>query len=415
LKKTSGSESYRFFFSERKTKEQKRKQKIQSVKNHQKTQKEVTTMTFIDPKELGLYAPKTNEQVKLAAEAQKHLNQAIFTYKQLFYGLQSVAWKYRDKHSTFYDALSSGELDEFKLAPGRRAPDGSYTKDEWDYDRLNAYMWNRFRERFDASFNLERISQLKTLKDIQRATNELLEFALANWGEAVLTSQLEEEEPIEPIGQGVTRCQLQYRDIQIQGHFWSQQRTLTLLAEGVPEVVIKQTKGETSWKGGISFDTWGQPVSLNSQKAAAFGEMLELAARLNLGIKEFMANPEGFLGIESAQSHQRNLQRMKQRLLEINQDNYERRKAEAEQKAATRRINEAIDAAEAIADDPDATEEELEAARHQASMVWANEHPKRKQQGETTPVTVKQRKRQRQQEADEWLQNHPEFLEDVDA
>jgi hypothetical protein len=370
-------------------------------------------MTFINPNELGLYAPKTNEQVKLAAEAQKYITQAIFTYKQLFYGLRSVAWDWRDKQGTFYEALTQGELDQFKIAPGHRAPDGSYTKDEWDYDRLNAYMWNRFRERFDAAFNLERISQLKTLKDINKAMGELLEFALANWGDALLGSQLEEEEPISPIGQGVTRCQLQYRAIKIQGEFRSQERTIILSSPGVPEVVIKQVKGEKSWKGGISFDTWGQPVTLNSTASEVFGEMLSLASRLNLEIKAFMANPEGFLGIESAQAHQRNLELMKQRLLEINRDNYERRKAEAEAKTATRRINEAIDAAEEVAEDPDASEEEFEEARHQADMVLANERHKLPKS--TVSGKVKRRQLSRQQEAEQWLKNNPEFLEDVDA
>jgi hypothetical protein len=377
--------------------------------------KEATAMTFINPKDLGLYAPKTNEKAKLAAEAQKHLNEAIFTYKQLFYGLRSVAWQYRDKSATFYDALSSGELEQFKIAPGRRAPDGSYTKDEWNYDRLNAYMWNRFRERFDASFNLERISELKTLKDIQGATDELLTFALTNWGEVLLGNELEEEEPIEPIGQGVTRCQLQYRDIKLQGEFRSTERTLILRADGVPEVIVRQIKGETFWNGGISFDTFGQPLTLKSQKAAVLAEMLSLASRLNLGIKAFMANPEGFLGIESAQVRRHNLQRTKQRLLTINRNHYERRKAEAEQKTATRRINEAVDAAEAIADDPDATDEKFEAARHEADMVWSHEQHKRQPQGQTRPVTVTRRKQQREQEAEEWLENHPEFLKDVDA
>ena len=376
-------------------------------------------MTFINSKELGIYAPKTNERVKVAAEAQKTMNESIFTYKQLFYGLRAVAWKHRDKRATFYDALTNGELEQFKVAPGRRAADGSYTKDEWDYNRLNAYMWNRFRERFDASFNLEHISQLKTYKDIQQATNELLEFALINWGDIILANELEEE-VIESIGQGVTRCQLRSENITIYGQFHSQERTLTLKAEGVPTVVIKQTKGETHWNANISFNTGEQTVFLNSQKATTFSKMLELAARLNLGIKEFMANPEGFLGLESAQSHQRNIERMKRRLLEINQNNYERRQAESEQKTATRRINEALDAVETIANDPDATDEEFEQARHQANYVYGTENQKREQQGQPsnvtvkqgkTTATVKQRKQQRQQEAAEWLKNHPEFLE----
>jgi hypothetical protein len=353
-------------------------------------------MTFINPAELGLYAPKTNERVALAAEAQKCITQAIYAYKQLFYGLRSIAWNERDKRATFYDALANGELDQFKIAPGHRASDGSYTKDEWDYDRLNAYMWNRFRERFDAAFDLEKIAELKTLKDIKKATDELLEFALTNWGEAILGDNDHlEESRIEPIGKGVTRCKLEYEGILISGSFQTEERILTLSVQGLPEVIIRHFRRADSWKGNIHFDPFGQVVEMNSQKAELFSRILALAARLNLGINEFMSDPEGFLGIESVKTRQRALQRIKERLLEINQDHYERRKANADENIATRRVNEALDAAE---DEP---------AR--AKTISDRGEPSR-----TRGKGVK-RKLDRKREAEEWLKNNPEFSEDVDA
>ncbi|MCU0532910.1 MAG: hypothetical protein MUD14_03315 [Hydrococcus sp. Prado102] len=354
-------------------------------------------MTFINTKELGLYAPKTNEKVKLAQEAQKYITEAIFTYKQLFYGLRLVAWRCRDKRATFYEALSSGELDQFKVAPGHRAEDGSYTKSEWDYDRLNAYMWNRFRERFDAAFNLEQLQELKNLKDIRKATDELLEFALTNWGEALLGANLLKEVTAnEPIAKGVTRCQLNYQNIRIVGKFGSSERTISLTTPGVPEVIIHQTIGTTSWKGGIHFNLEAQSVKMNSQKAQAFGQMLELASRLNLGIKEFMANPENFLGIESAKAHQCNLQLVKEKLLLINQDYYEKRQAEAPEQQASRRINETIDATEAIYEEIEESENE--------------HHPL------NTPPQQESLKQRREREAAEWLAKHgSEFGEDIDT
>lgn len=351
-------------------------------------------MTFINPTELGLYAPKTNERVALAAEAQKCITQAIYTYKQLFYGLRSIAWSARDKRATFYDALTNGELDQFKIAPGHRACDGSYTKDEWDYDRLNAYMWNRFRERFDAAFDLEKISELKTLKDLKRATDELLEFALTNWGEAILGDNHYLEKPrVEPIGKGVTRCKLEYQGILIAGSFQQEERILSLTVKDLPEVIIRHVRGADSWKGNIHFDPFGQVVEMNSRKAELFGQILTLAARLNLGINEFMADPEGFLGIESAKSRQRALQRVKQRLLEINQDNYERRKAEADDPIVTRSVNETTDAAEPT-----------EAVTAPERSVPAG-----------TRAKAGKRKLDKEREAEEWLKNNPEFSEDIDA
>lgn len=365
-------------------------------------------MSFINTNELGLYAPKTNEKIKLSQEAQKYIAEAIFNYKQLFYGLRLIAWKCRDKRATFYEALTNGELDQFKVAPGHRDNDGSYTKSEWDYDRLNAYMWNRFRERFDAAFNLEIIAELKTLKDIKKATDELLEFALTNWGHDLLGDKLlKDVDRVEPIGQGVTRCTLEYQGISITGQFSDTERTITLSAKGVPEVIIHQTKGATSWKGGIHFDTFGHPVTLNSQKASLFSQMLELASRLNVGIKEFMANPEGFLGIESAKAHKRNLELIKDALLIVNQDAYEKRKMEAPSQQATRRINEAIDAAEEIANDPDSTDTEIATARNQADLVLANQRHKLPKQ-----ESLKQK---REREAQQWLEQNPEFDEDLDV
>jgi hypothetical protein len=378
----------------KKERKEKKKRKNSLVKTNRP--KEVTTMTFINPTELGLYAPKTNERVALAAEAQKCITQAIYTYKQLFYGLRSIAWSARDKRATFYDALTNGELDQFKIAPGHRASDGSYTKDEWDYDRLNAYMWNRFRERFDAAFDLDTIAELKTLKDIKQATDELLEFALTNWGEAILGDNHHLEKPrVEPIGKGVTRCKLEYEGILLAGSFQAEERILTLSAKNLPEVIIRHVRGADSWKGNIHFDPFGQIVEMNSRKAEVFSRILALAARLNLGINEFMADPEGFLGIESAKTHQRALQRIKQRLLEINQDNYERRKAEADDPIATRRVNEVIDTAE----------DEL------AGAETGNERRK----SSRTRGKSSKRKLDREREAEEWLENNPEFSEDIDA
>lgn len=152
---------------------------------------------MINPNALGIYAPKVGEKARLSYEAQKVIAETIYLYKQLFYGLRRLAWMTRDKKAIFYEALSNGELDQFKIAPGRRLSDGSYSPDEWDYDALNLYLWQRFVERFNEAFDIEKVQELKSMKDLSKCISILLDFALDNWGEYLLKERLldEEEDP----------------------------------------------------------------------------------------------------------------------------------------------------------------------------------------------------------------------------
>lgn len=350
-------------------------------------------MQYIQPEQLGIYAP--HSQVSLSREAEKAVSQAIFTYKQLFYGLRWIAWRYRDKKATFYEALSNGELEPYRTAPGRRAADGSYTKDEWD-SAVNAYLWNRFSDRFDAAFNLEQIQGLKTHKDVRHATDELLDFALDNWGKTLL-EDVEIQSPT--ILSKRFKFSLDDDLIEIEGRFTDTERTIVLSSGELPEVIVRQRRGEISWKGGVYFDTWGGCVTFNSHEAATFSRMLDWAARLNVGIKAFIDNPEGFLGLESAQARARNRQLMKDKLLQVNNDRYEQRKAQASEQVTTRRINEAVDAA------VDETVDETVDAENEAAET-------RPQQ---PAVAAKLAKRQRQQEAADWLAKYGDQLpEDID-
>jgi hypothetical protein len=149
---------------------------------------------MINPEFLGIYAPKTGEKMILAQEAKQIIGQELYTYKQLFYGLRALAWQERNKKAIFTEAWEAGELNQFKIAPGRRTSNGFYSKDEWDYDSLNLYLWQRFAERFEDAFNLENVSTLKTYKDIKTCTEMLLTFALENYGEKFLGDLLLDEE-----------------------------------------------------------------------------------------------------------------------------------------------------------------------------------------------------------------------------
>ncbi len=126
---------------------------------------------------------------------------------------------------------------------------------------------------------------------------------------------------------------------------------------------------------------------LNSKQALKISQMLELASRLNLNIKEFIANPEGFLGLESARDFNLKLQELKKVLIAMNKDHMakanENKKAEA---PLTTQLVETV-----TPDTKNNTENQVKVA---------------------VKTTIKQPKKSKQQEAEEWLKNNPEYAED---
>jgi hypothetical protein len=306
-----------------------------------KTKKKELLMPFIKPQALGLYSPVANEKSKLAQQAEYELKKSIYLYRQLFYGLRLVAWSNRDKKATFWEALAAGELDQFKMAPGYRddseAGDGHYTKSEWDYDRLNAYMWNRFRERFDEAFSLEAIESLKTCKDIQNAIDELLEFALDNWRTVIVGKASRVETKPSAIADNM-KLNFEVDGVLITGNFQKCDRQIWLQSQrfSLPILKISQTLIDGSWN---TVSGTNEPIEcLDADSALAYGQMLILVSRISRDLNGFMANPEGFLGIESNQARKYNLNLVKQQLLEINQRNYDKKQAEKQEEVSMAQV-----------------------------------------------------------------------------
>lgn len=365
-------------------------------------------MSFINKSQLGIYAPKASEKAAIGAEAQTIIKDALSTYKKLYYGLRQVAWQHRDKRASFMDAKSKGELEQFIIAPGCRQEDGSYSRDEWDYQQLNKYLWERFCTHFEDTFGLERIQELTKLKDLLAVTEELLGVALDEWGHRIL-ERIEDEssESLDSVSRYTTDLP---SGIRIEADFRNpSKRTIALSApnfSNIPDVLVEQMRGDRCWEGRIYFNTAGV-TALTSKSAKLLGEMLELAAKVNSGIKEFIAAPDFFLDLESAQARKRNLQRVKARLLEINENKLTQRQVEAPEKQATRRINEAVDAAE------NAEPEEFEEARNQANRIKA-ENPK-PQQPQPRPL---KRRAATLDELSEWMDRNAHLLgmePDIDA
>jgi len=365
-------------------------------------------MSFIDKSKLGIYAPKAAEKAAISAEAQTILKDALGTYKKLYYGLRHIAWQSRNKTENFLDAKFKGELAPFLIAPGCRQEDGSYSRDEWEHSRLNKYLWERFCSHFEDTFGLERIQELTTLKDLRAVTEELLGVALDEWGNRIL--ECREDESLESLDSVPRYTADLPNGIRIEADFRNpNKRTVAISApnfSNIPDVSIEQMRADTCWQGRIYFDTAGV-TALTSKSAKLLSEMLELAAKVNSGIKEFIAAPDYFLGLESAQARKRNIQRVKARLIQINEDNLAKRQAEAPEQQATRRINEAIDAAE------EADPEDFEDARNQANRIKA-ENPKPQQ---PKPGKLK-RRTARLDEVSEWMERNAQLLgmeSDIDA
>lgn len=177
---------------------------------------------------------------------------------------------------------------------------------------------------------------------------------------------------------------------------------------------------DDGWRSKITFDSMGI-TELSGSQACTFSKMMEMAARINTNIQDFFNNPEGFLQIESHQLIKRNLSLITQKLLEINQAQWERRKANREEQVAFLRLNEvtvAAEQAEEAYEQGEISQEELEETRHSADMVIANENPKIKDKPQNGKVVVKfsnKAKKRSSQEAEEWLAAHLEFAQDLDA
>jgi hypothetical protein len=296
-------------------------------------------------------------------------------------------------------------LAAFLLAPGCRQEDGSYSRDEWDYSRLNKYLWERFCSHFEDTFGLERIQELTTLKDLRAVTEELLGVALDEWGNRILERR--EDESLESLDSVPRYTTDLPNGIRIDADFRNpNKRTIVISAPKFNiSVLVEQVRGDTCWQGRIYFDTTGV-TALTSKSAKLLGEMLELGAKVNSGIKEFIAAPDFFLGLESAQARKRNLERVKARLIQINEDNLAKHQAEGPEQQATRRINEAIDAEEAEPED-------FEDARNQANRIKA-ENPKPQQ---PQPGKLK-RRAATLDEVSEWMERNAQLLgmeSDIDA
>ena len=235
-------------------------------------------MSFINKSQLGIYAPKASEKAAIGAEAQTVIKDALSTYKKLYYGLRQTAWQNRDKRASFMDAKSKGELEQFIIAPGCRQEDGSYSKDEWDYEQLNKYLWERFCTHFEDTFGLERIQELTKLKDLLAVTEELLGVALDEWGHRIL--ERIEDESWESLDSVPLYTIDLPNGIRIEADFRNpNKRTIAISApqfSNIPDVLVEQRRTDICWQGRIYSHTTGA-TALTSNSAELLGEMLELS------------------------------------------------------------------------------------------------------------------------------------------
>lgn len=335
----------------------------------------------IDSNKLGLYLKHNSSYLK--ADAGKQISSACFKFKKLWYSARQIAWQNRDKKAIFWNALQAGELEQFKRnVPGTRNSQGDYQNDhqnQFDLNRLNKYFWDSFAESWAEAVPLETAQNLHSLKDLKNAEGQLLKFVYQNWGDKLLGNYQPTPEPL------AEKCRFTYyledTNITVKGKFTSDQREIILSSKGVNNIIIVQIKGEKHWNASIHLTS----AVINSGKAYQMSQMLALASRLNIGIKDFIANPEQFLGLESARQLNQLYQQTKKVLLQINDDFLTKLHQSEKEKPQQVQLKETIT--------PDVEPEEQ-----------AVEKPKlKKPQPRTQP------------EVEQWLQAHPELAEDFDA
>ena len=330
-------------------------------------------MTYqINAQKLKHYAPKSNESLYLASEAEKERNKSLHNLKKLWYAARQIAWKYRDPKKIFWEALAQGELEPFKKnTPGVRDHDGQYKnklQDMFEMNPLNLYLWQEFNRLWNEAVPLETAENLKTYKDLKQAENEIIRFVYQNWGKKLLGDYQPLPDSLEET------CRFHYdiedNDITVKGKFTPEKREIILSSEGVNDITILQTKGKKSWQAGIYFGS-NETIVMNSKTAAKLSQMMQLASKLNLYIKQFIQDPEQFLGIESAKKRNQLYRKLREIMIEINNSYLRQRNERNKEKAA--------------------------------KNIPINEN------------VVADRKQQKQREAELWLEQHPEINQDVDS
>lgn len=304
------------------------------------------------------------------------------------WGLINLAWKQISHRQKVQQFAELGLLEEFKIAPGRRNPDGSYSKSEIDWNQANLAIYNWFQQSFMDTFSLDGVT---TYKEVYHALNKMLDWAIEHYCKHLVSEKQMANAKGTPI-----RKKFSYaldNGINVSGKIESNLRRIILSTNNpkLPDVIVKQTAKADGkgYKGSIEIDAIGI-AKFNSKDAELYAEMLQLAARLNLGIKEFIDNPEVFLGLIPIAKLQEVRNLAKATLLEINAAKMAQRNQQ-KQRTETRRYNDTVDAVQRI-DEPEESESD----------------------DEKIEAKARQRKAKKQQEAEQFLQDNPEFTKESD-
>lgn len=398
-------------------------------------------MTYsINAKALKFYAPKSNESTYLSAEAEKIKNQTFYDFKKLWYAARQIAWKYRDTKKIFWDAVTKGELEQFRdEKPGIRNKKGDYTNSQkYNPNQVNLYLWQEFVRAWEEAIPLETAQGLKTYKDLSDAQLELIKFVYQNWGDKLLKDYIPVSDSLEP------NCRFKYYleedDITVAGQLDEKggKRQISISSPHLPTITINQRKGETCWRGSITINS---NQTINSQQALTYSKMMELASKLHIQIKDFIASPEEFLGMSSAKQRNQLYRHLKQVMIEINNDYLAKRNAYKKENASSQRLFNEVTIADTsninqIVEDEteinEIVEDEVQSNQvikdkaqsndnqNSQNLTSTNNKSKNNPQIKTVKTTVKfknnqaQAKKRKQLEAEAWLAANPEYAEDLD-
>ena len=116
-------------------------------------------------------------------QANIELKDALKQFEKVFYGLKHYVWKMRNRSAIVKRHKESGVFSEFVIAKGKRQEDGSYSRDEVDWNNYNLFAWNEYSEDFHAKAGLP--EDAKTIKDIGEKKRELIMYFLEHYGDGV--------------------------------------------------------------------------------------------------------------------------------------------------------------------------------------------------------------------------------------
>lgn len=247
------------------------------------------------------YKPSHARRAKVASEARNITDSRMRHFKSLFYGLRAHWWKSITK-SIWAEARDNGELDEYVIAPGFRNSDGSWSRPEYDEQRLHEEFWSYHRSEFYTEFEVEfwSFEGKNLLKATDEAIERLLDSAVEEFGDyfRVSKEEIPDDTEMDELDETIERIKRKkIEDFLLELN----KESLAKYQKGQPDQLRSRKLAASSESTATDAKRVPKPAPKSSAKARKRQQQLE-AQRFLAENPEFAEDPDAFDKLSEAKA-----------------------------------------------------------------------------------------------------------------